>query len=270
MQSSDAVGALAVGGSGALVSDVAQLKTGTAIGEVERYNMQRVVSLTANIHDRPLGVIAPFLTNAVAKAGTPPKGVTVSIRGQIPALEQTLTGLRRGLLFAMAAIFVLLAAYFQSLRLALTVLATLPAVLTGVLLMLLLTGTTLNIQSFLGAIMAIGIAVANSILLVTFAERHRLTEHTDSLIAAQSAARDRLRAIVMTATAMTVGMIPLALSHGSSAPLGRAVIGGLIAATFTTLIFLPSVYALMQRKATPFTPSLDPTEPESRYYEAHP
>jgi len=137
--------------------------------------------------------------------------------------------------------------------------------------MLRLTATTLNVQSFLGAIMAIGIAVANSILLVTFAERDRRAGHS-AMDAARNGATSRLRAILMTASAMVFGMLPMAIGFGEggsqSAPLGRAVIGGLILSTLTTLTILPSIYAILQRNAATTSPSLNPRDPESRYYEA--
>ncbi len=155
------------------LDDIAGLKLGTMPGLIERYNGQHVVSLTANIHGITLGEAAPQLNRALAAAGAPPRGVSRAVRGEIPPLEQTISGLRIGLLLAVLVIFLLLAANFQSMRLALAIVLTVPAVLCGVLLMLLATGTTLNMQSFMGAIMAIGIAVANSILLVTFAERAR-------------------------------------------------------------------------------------------------
>src|SRR6202011_775077 len=155
------------------LSDIAAMKLGTMPGLVERYNGQRVVSLTANIHDITLGKAAIKLSQALASVGAPPKGTTVRMRGEIPALEQTIAGLRVGLLLAVLVIFLLLSANFQSMRLALAIVLTVPAVLCGVLLMLVITGTTLNVQSFMGAIMAIGIAVANSILLVTFSEHAR-------------------------------------------------------------------------------------------------
>jgi multidrug efflux pump subunit AcrB len=133
------------------------------------------------------------------------------------------------------------------------------------------TNTTLNIQSFMGAIMAIGIAVANSILLVTFAERFR-HENKPLLEAAQEGAASRLRAVLMTAAAMIFGMLPVAIGFGEggsqSAPLGRAVVGGLLVSTFATLTILPSIYAILQRKASITSPSLNPMDPESRYYEA--
>jgi multidrug efflux pump subunit AcrB len=255
-----------------LLSDIATLKPGTMPGMIERYNGQRVVSLTANLHGVTLGEAAQKLNQTLAIAGAPPRAVSVKFRGEIPALEQTLSGLRIGLLLAMVVIFLLLAANFQSVRLALAIVLTIPAVLCGVLLTLLLTHTTLNVQSFMGAIMAIGIAVANSILLISFAERHR-REGQPVFEAVQEGAGGRLRAILMTAAAMIFGMIPMAIGFGEggsqSAPLGRAVIGGLILSTFTTLTILPSIYAILQRKASTTSPSLNPADPTSRYYEAH-
>lgn len=253
------------------LTDIAALKPGTMPGLIERYNGQRVVSLTANIHGITLGQAAGRLNQALAAAGDPPRGVTVRLRGEIPALEQTISGLRIGLLLAVAAIFLLLTANFQSLRLALAIVLTIPAVLCGVILMLMVTGTTLNIQSFMGAIMAIGIAVANSILLVTFSERSRHAGRP-VLDATREGASGRLRAILMTAAAMICGMVPMAIGAteggAQAAPLGRAVIGGLIAATFTTLTVLPSIYAILQRSAAVTSPSLNPADPESRYYDA--
>jgi multidrug efflux pump subunit AcrB len=273
-QSVEAIGALPVMKSGrgdTQLTDVAVLKSGTMPGLIERYNGQRVVSITANIHDTTLGQASSRLTQALAAAGAPPKGVTVKLRGEIPPLEQTISGLRVGLLLAVLAIFLLLAANFQSMRLALAVVLTIPAVLCGVILMLMLTGTTLNIQSFMGAIMAIGIAVANSILLITFAERYR-QDGKPVFDAAREGASSRLRAILMTAAAMISGMIPMAIgaTEGGeqAAPLGRAVIGGLILATFATLTVLPSIYAILQRKATTTSPSMNPMDPHSRYYDA--
>jgi multidrug efflux pump subunit AcrB len=238
-------------------------------GEVDRYNMQRVVSFTANIHGKPLGQVVAETRQAIARAGAPPRGVTVYNRGQVPAFEETLAGLRSGLVLAILVIFLLLAANFQSFRLAFAVVSAVPAVIVGVLLMLLLTGTTLNVQSFMGAIMAIGISVANAILLVTFAENARragASVHD----AAIEGSRSRLRAILMTATAMIAGMIPIALGTGEgaqTAPLGRAVIGGLFMATVATLTVLPSVYTQVQARVRPSSPTLHPDDPTSKYYD---
>ena len=261
----------AAGDSGRpLVSDVATLDYGTVPGEVDRYNMQRVVSFTANIHGKPLGAAVGDIRQAIARAGAPPRGITVNNRGQVPAFEETLAGLRTGLLLSILVIFLLLAANFQSFRLALTVVSTVPAVICGVLLMLLVTGTTLNVQSFMGAIMAIGISVANAILLVTFAENAR-RDGASVHEAAIEGGRGRLRAILMTATAMIAGMIPLALGTGEraqSAPLGRAVIGGLFMATLATLIVLPAVYTFVQARVRTVSPTLDPNDPASTHYDA--
>ncbi len=274
VQSYEQVGNLPVMPAGSpkpLLDDIASLKPNTMPGEIDRYNGQRVVSLTANIHGITLGEAAPKISQAVAAAGAPPRGVTVVTRGEIPALQQTISGLRIGLLLAVAVIFLLLSANFQSVRLALAIILTVPAVLCGVLLMLRFTATTLNIQSFMGAIMAIGISVANSILLVTFAERARHENHPP-LEATRIGAGSRLRAILMTAAAMIFGMLPMAIGFGESgpqaAPLGRAVIGGLVVATFATLTILPSIYAILQGRASVTSPSLNPMDPASRYYDA--
>jgi multidrug efflux pump subunit AcrB len=274
IQSIDAIGSLPVMPSGRtepLLDNIASLKLGTMPGLIERFNGQHIVSVTANIHGITLGEASQKLTQALAGAGTPPRGVKVVMKGEIPPLEQTISGLRTGLLLSVLVIFLLLSANFQSVRLALAIVLTVPAVLCGVLLMLKATGTTLNIQSFMGAIMAIGIAVANSILLITFAERSR-HENRPLLDAAHEGAASRLRAILMTAAAMIFGMLPMAIGFGEggpqAAPLGRAVIGGLLVSTFATLTILPSIYAILQGRATLTSPSLNPMDPASRYYDA--
>jgi multidrug efflux pump subunit AcrB len=250
--------------------NVATLQQGTMPGLIERYNGQRVVSLTANLNGVTLGQAAPSLNKALADAGAPPRGVSVQFRGQIPPLEKTILGLRTGLLLAIGVIFLLLAANFQSMRLSLAIILTIPATLCGVVLMLWLTGTTLNVQSFMGAIMSIGIAVANAILLISFAEWRR-QEGAPLMQAAAEGAAGRLRAVLMTATAMIFGMAPMAIgaSEGGAqaAPLGRAVIGGLIVSTFATLTILPSIYAILQSKTRFRSPSLNPTDPESAHYD---
>jgi multidrug efflux pump subunit AcrB len=274
MQSIEAVGDVPVMRNGLpqpRLTDIAALKFGAMPGLIERYNGQHVVSLTANIHGLTLGEAAVQLRKALAAAGDPPRGVSVNLRGEIPALDQTLSGLQTGLLLAIAAIFLLLTAYFQSLWLALAIVLTIPAALCGSVLMLTITHTTLNVQSFMGAIMAAGIAVANSILLVTFAE-HERREGRGAREAAVIGATGRLRAVLMTASAMIAGMIPMAIGTGAggsqSAPLGRAVIGGLILSTFATLTILPAIYAILRGGgAARFSPSLNPMDHDSRHYE---
>jgi multidrug efflux pump subunit AcrB len=251
-----------------LLGDLARIENATIVGEYDRVNGQRMVTLTANVSGEDLGRALDQVNRAIARAGTPPRGATVAVRGQIAAMTETFKNIAAGLVVAVIVIFLLLAATFQSLRLALVVVSTVPAVLAGVVVMLLVTATTLNVQSFMGAIMAIGVAVANAILLVTFAEQAR-RDGGSPLDTAIQAARARLRPVLMTSAAMIAGMIPMALGLGegaeSTAPLGRAVIGGLAAATLATLIVLPSVYSLVQRSARAGSPSLDPDDPESAY-----
>jgi multidrug efflux pump subunit AcrB len=174
-------------------------------------------------------------------------------------------------LLAVLIVFLLLGANFQSSSLALTTVSTAPAAVAGVALMLWITGTTLNVQSFIGAIMAIGVAMANAILLVTFAENRRRAG-SEAGEAAASGAGDRLRAILMTSAAMIAGMIPMAIGLGEAgqqnAPLGRAVVGGLFAATAATLFVLPCVFAILQGAFGVNSASLDPSDPESAHFES--
>ena len=252
----------------ALLGDVARIDNTTVTGEYDRFNGQRMVTLSANVGAEDLGRVATEIDRAIARAGTPPRGANVSVRGQIAPMRQTLNSVAAGLAVAIVVIFLLLAANFQSLRLAVVVLSTVPAVLAGVVLMLAVTRTTLNIQSFMGAIMAIGVAVANAILLVTFAEesRRRSGSARDGAI---EAARVRLRPVLMTSAAMIAGMLPMALAIGegaeATAPLGRAVIGGLAVATVATLTIVPTMFSLTQRRAPLVSSSMDPDDPESVY-----
>ncbi len=235
-----------------LIGDVAQISYGVMPGEVDRYNQQRMITITGNLAGTDLGSAASEVNQAIRRAGDPPRGVTVSLRGQVPPMQQTLTGLGMGLALAIVAILLLLAGYFQSLRIALIALSSVPAVLAGVAIALWLTGTTLNVQSFMGGIMAIGVSSANAILLVSFAEQAR-RQGLSPLEAALSGASSRLRPILMTSIAMIAGMLPLALALGEggeqTAPLGRAVIGGLVASTVAVLFALPLVFVLVQRRA---------------------
>ncbi len=253
-----------------LLRAVADVQPGTVPGQYDRYNMQRTVSLTANIHGEDLGHTARRIESAIKQAGDPPTGVTVKVRGQIPPMQQTLTGLMTGLALTVMVILLLLAGYFQSVRLAIAVISTVPAVIAGVVLALFLTRTTLNIQSFMGAIMAVGVAVANAILFVTFAERARRGGLAADAAAVEGA-RTRVRPILMTSLAMIAGILPTALGLGESgeqiAPLGRAVIGGLIAATLATLLILPSMFAMLEGRRSAQSGSLDPEDPDSLNYE---
>jgi len=249
-----------------LLGDLARIDDTSIVGEYDRVNGQRMVTLTANVAGSDLGRALTEVNQAVRRAGAPPRGGTVAVRGQIAAMQDTLINVAAGLAVAVIVIFLLLAANFQSVRLALVVVSTVPAVLAGVAAILWVTATTLNVQSFMGAIMAIGVAVANAILLVTFAEQARF-RGAPALDAAIDAAGTRMRPVLMTSAAMIAGMIPMALALGegaeAAAPLGRAVIGGLASATLATLVVLPSVYSLVQQSARATSPSLDPDDPDS-------
>jgi multidrug efflux pump subunit AcrB len=213
--------------------------------------------------------VAERVEQAVRDAGALPPRVNVAVRGQIAPMHELFGGLTAGLGVAVLVIFLLLAANFQSFRLSLAVVLTVPAVIAGVALALWITRTTVNIQSFMGAIMAIGVAVANAILLVTFAERSRVGGMNVRESAVEGAA-SRLRPILMTSFAMIAGMVPMAMGLGEggeqTAPLGRAVIGGLVGATLATLVVLPAIFGVLQRDSTRRTPSLYPEDPHSPYF----
>jgi len=252
-----------------LVRDVTTIQPGTMPGQFDRYNMRRQVGITANIVAADLGRVAEDVQAAITRAGAPPAGAKVEVRGQIVPMNEMMSGLSVGLGVAILVVFLVLMANFQSVRLALATVSTVPAVIAGVLLMLFLTKTTLNIQSFIGAIMAIGVAMANAILLITFAENAR-REGLPAREAAVVGAGGRLRAVLMTSSAMIAGMLPMALGLGEAgqqnAPLGRAVIGGLVAATIATLFILPGIFALIQGRAHSSSASLDPTDPHSKHF----
>ncbi len=251
-----------------LVGDLATVSDGTVVGEYDRINGLWLLSLSANTTGEDLGRVARSIDAAIRRAGTPPRGVAVQVGGQIAPMRETFTNLGVGLVLAVGVIFLLLAANFESLRLSFVVFTISPAVICGVILMLLMTRTTLNLESFMGAIMAIGVATANAILLVTFAEQYR-REGTPSLAAAIRGATTRMRPILMTSFAMIAGMIPMALALGegaeAAAPLGRAVIGGLAAATLVNLTVLPFIFSMVQERASATSPSLDPDDPQSRF-----
>ena len=249
-----------------LVGDVADVTIGQAVGEYHRYNMQRMVTVTANVGSEDLGRSAADVRAALSRLPAPPRGVTVNVRGQVAPMELMIDSLELGLLLSIVAVFLLLAGYFQSIRVAFVVISAIPSVLAGIAVALLLTGVTLNIQSFMGAIMAVGVSVANSILLCTFAEQYRRRAQVSSVAAAVEASRSRMRPILMTSVVMIAGMAPLALGAAQTAPLGIAVIGGLIASTVTSLTVIPSIFAVVQRKASFASFSIDPEDPESPYF----
>lgn len=249
--------------------DIADWKKGSSVGEYARINQQRFITLTANLYKQDLGGAVTDVNAAIKKLGTLPLGVKVYLRGQSDVLTQINSELSTGLLLAVVVIALMLTAYFQSFRLTLAVLAVLPGVLAGSLLLLWLTGNSLNIQSFMGCIMAIGVAVANAILLVSNGEQLRAGNITGSLGA--RAAANRLRPILMTSIAMVAGMLPMSLGLGESgkqtAPLGIAVIGGLVFSIFTSLWLVPIVYNVIIGNKRSTQVSLDPNDENSIHYD---
>lgn len=252
-----------------LLGDVATLVPDTVAGEYDRVGAVRIISIGANVYKKDLGQASADVDAAIKRAGKPPRGIKVEKRGLTQLLDETLDSLQTGLLVAAIVILLLLAANFQSFSVALVVVSAIPAVLAGSLIMLLLTGSTLNLQSYMGMIMSVGVSVANAVLLVTNAEKLRL-ENGDATKSALESVAIRLRPILMTTIAMVMGMIPMASGLGEAgdqtAPLGRAVIGGLIASTFASLFILPLIFSWVRQKAGTRSVSLDPEDVNSQYY----
>jgi multidrug efflux pump subunit AcrB len=254
-----------------ILRDVASVTTTVVPGEFDHWNGVRTVSVTANSGTSDLGDVSDAVELAIDAAGAPPSRDTkVAVRGQVAEMREALLGLRQGLLLAIVVVTLLLAANFQSVRDALAILLVVPSVLAGVVLVLEATGTSLNIQSFMGAIMSIGVSVANAVLVVKFTQDERRAG-MGAIVAAHRAAVGRLRPILMTALAMLAGMVPMALALGEggeqSAPLGRAVLGGLAASTVATLLVLPAILALVHGRRAFASASLDPDDPESAHFD---
>jgi multidrug efflux pump subunit AcrB len=244
-------------GRSALLRNFSQISEGTVVGQYDRYNMARTVSVTANLHGASLGRVAKKVEEALKQLETP-AGVNVAMRGQVQPLRELEAGLKNGLGVAVLVILLLLMANFQSVRLPIVVLSAVPAVLAGVVGALWITRETLNLQSFMGAVMAVGVSVSNAILFVTFAERAQRAG-ADRKQAALDGLAGRVRPILMTSFAMMAGMVPMAFGGTASGPLGKAVLGGLAVATVSTLFILPAVYALLARSKAG-SASLDPDD----------
>ena len=254
---------LVAGQSRPVLGDVATFSVDTLPGEYARTGPRRFVTVSANTHHRDLGTATTAVEATLLKLGETPKGLVTQVKGMSSLLTETLDSLQLGLGIAILVIFLILAANYQSFKLSFVVLATVPAVIVGSLALLLLTGSTLNLQSYMGIIMSTGISVANAILIVTNAERLRW-EYRDVRRAAIDSVGLRLRPVLMTSFAMIAGMVPMALGTGEAgeqvAPLGRAVIGGLIASTLAALYIVPQVYVWFQKKTRYNDPSLLPDE----------
>lgn len=252
-----------------VLSDVATITPSYTYGENDNLGAMPYISITANIDHTDLGTASKEVKKAIAGLGELPRGMFIEPIGLSKVLDETMGSLQSGLLVAVVVIFLMLSANFQSFRVSLVILTTVPAVVLGALLLLLITGSTLNLQSYMGIIMSVGVSIANAVLLVTNAEQLRKV-NGDALQSAREAASLRLRPIIMTSIAMIAGMLPMAIGHGEGgdqvSPLGRAVIGGLIFSTFTVLIILPMIFAWVLGKTSTQSVSLDPEDKESKHY----
>ncbi|WP_026705334.1 efflux RND transporter permease subunit [Flavobacterium soli] len=252
-----------------VLTDVATITPSYTYGENDNLGAMPYISVTANIDHTDLGTAAKAVKNSIANLGELPRGLFVEPIGLSKVLDETMGSLQTGLLVAVVVIFLMLSANFQSFKISLVILTTVPAVVLGALLLLLLTGSTLNLQSYMGIIMSVGVSIANAVLLVTNAEQLRKV-NGNAMQSAREAASLRLRPIIMTSIAMIAGMLPMAIGHGEGgdqvSPLGRAVIGGLLFSTFTVLIILPMIFAWALGKTSTQSVSLDPEDEESKHY----
>lgn len=258
---------LSAGGNAPLyLRDVVNWEKINIPGEYDRLNQQRYITITGNIHKQDLNTAVNTVNRAIGSLGVLPNGIKIMVRGQADLLNQTKSELQPGLWIAVVVIFMMLAIYFQSFRLPLIALSIVPAVLAGSLLMLLLTRSTLNIQSYMGMIMAVGVSLANAILFISQAEKHRRLNEENVFLTALAI---RLRPIIMTTLAMVAGMIPMSLGLGEGgdqmAPLGRAVIGGLLFSGVSTVIFLPLIYQAWIGRSKYKSISMDPDDSQNQY-----
>jgi multidrug efflux pump subunit AcrB len=230
-----------------ILGSLGTLDRGSQEAVVSHYNVQPVIDIFGSVQGRDLGGVAREITGLVDQArGSLPAGSSIVVRGQVQTMQSSFTGLLTGLGFAVLLVYLLMVINFQSWIDPLIIISGLPAALVGIVWMLFITGTTVSVPALTGTIMCIGIATANSILVVSFA-RETLEQGTEPLRAALDAGLGRFRPVLMTALAMVIGMLPMALGLGDggeqNAPLGRAVIGGLMFGTLSTLLFVPVVFA---------------------------
>ena len=245
-----------------ILADVASISRSNEMAVLTHYNIHRVIDIFGNVQDRDLGGVGRDIQRIVdANKKDLPRGSFIYVRGQLKTMQESYIGLLAGLAFAIILVYLLIVVNFQSWLDPFIIITALPAALAGIVVFLFATHTTLSVPALMGSIMCMGVATANSILVVAFA-KERLLHHGDGLEAAIEAGFTRFRPVLMTALAMIIGMIPMALGLGEggeqNAPLGRAVIGGLLCATIATLVFVPSVFALLHGKRAPAEPSPKP------------
>ena len=232
-----------------VLSDLTSIHRGEEMAVVSHYNIRRVIDIYGAVQDRDLGAVAKDVEKIVHQhEKSLPRGMFVSVRGQVETMRSSYVSLLGGLVFAILLVYMLIVVNFQSWLDPFIIITALPAALGGIVVFLFLTHTTLSVPALMGAIMCMGVATANSILVVSFA-KIRFAEHGDAILAAIEAGATRFRPVCMTALAMIIGMVPMALGLGDggeqNAPLGRAVIGGLFCATMATLVFVPAVFAML-------------------------
>jgi multidrug efflux pump subunit AcrB len=257
------------GGHPEILGDVSTISRGNGMAVVNHYNIHRVIDVYGSIEGRDLGSAGGDLTRIVDSSRKDlPRGSTITIRGQLETMNSSYKGLAAGLLVAIVLVYLLIVVNFQSWLDPFIIISALPAALTGIVLFLFLTQTRLSVPALMGSIMCMGVGTANSILVVAFA-KERLEEHGDALQSAIEAGFTRFRPVIMTALAMIIGMVPMAMGMGEggeqNAPLGRAVIGGLLLATVATLLFVPPVFALIHN----FMKTGTKGAPHRRYEPAH-
>jgi multidrug efflux pump subunit AcrB len=235
-----------------ILADVASMHRSHEMAIVSHYNIRRVIDIYGAVQDRDLGSISRDVQRIVDEnRKSLPRGTFITVRGQVDTMHSSYTGLLTGLGFAIVLVYMLIVVNFQSWLDPFIIITALPAAMAGIVLMLFFTHTTLSVPALMGALMCVGVATANSILVVSFA-KERLQVHGDAVRAAIEAGNTRFRPVIMTALAMMIGMVPMALGLGDggeqNAPLGRAVIGGLLCATMATLVFVPTVFALFHNR----------------------
>ncbi len=233
------------------LANLATVSHRVSAANISHYTVQRIVNVDATLEGRDLGSVSKDILKKISGLGPLPPGTRITLRGQYEVMNQSFRSLGLGLILAIILVYFLMVVLFQSWLDPFIIMAAVPGALAGILWMLALTGTTINVESLMGSIMAIGIATSNSILLVSFANDIRVERGVSAIEAALEAAKTRLRPVLMTALAMILGMLPMALALGEAgeqnAPLGRAVIGGLIVATIVTLLVVPTIYSLLRR-----------------------
>ena len=231
-----------------ILANVAGISRGAEMEAVSHYNVRRVLDIYGSVQDRDLGAVGSDVQRIVKNAKNLPRGTFITVRGQLAAMRDSYRGLLIGLLFSVILVYALIVVNFQSWLDPFVIVTALPAALAGIILALFLTHTRLSVPALMGSVMCMGVATANSILVISFA-KEKLQQHGDPVRAAIEAGVTRFRPVLMTALAMIIGMLPMALSLGEggeqNAPLGRAVIGGLVLATLSTLIFVPAVFVAL-------------------------